>query len=173
MSSNNQFECSLCGHSVPMDMHFDHIIECCPVNMMTTWHPLFSTWQLFDMLIGQHADFMEDTDDMTYEQLTQLCDDIGYHEVGLTVDQINQHAPIVTQCAGSEQSCPVCLEQVPKNQTRRVAGCGHEFCAECIETWLAKHTTCPVCKCDVSDQIASTSASLSLPTTASPSMNTT
>ncbi|XP_066325495.1 probable E3 ubiquitin-protein ligase ATL45 [Miscanthus floridulus] len=47
--------------------------------------------------------------------------------------------------------CAVCLEDVQQGETvRRLLACGHLFHKECIDMWLHSHTTCPLCRCDLS-----------------------
>ncbi|XP_073038742.1 putative RING-H2 finger protein ATL21A isoform X2 [Primulina eburnea] len=47
-------------------------------------------------------------------------------------------------------SCPICLEEFqPSARLRRLRKCDHRFHAPCLETWLEKKTTCPVCRNNV------------------------
>lgn len=48
---------------------------------------------------------------------------------------------------GTHMSCSICLEEyVGKDTVRNLIKCGHYFHAECIDQWLIKNTTCPVCR---------------------------
>ena len=42
--------------------------------------------------------------------------------------------------------CSVCLDNFQKEQIYRQLVCGHNFHNTCISTWLAGHSTCPVCR---------------------------
>uniref|UniRef100_K3YV31 RING-type E3 ubiquitin transferase n=1 Tax=Setaria italica TaxID=4555 RepID=K3YV31_SETIT len=47
--------------------------------------------------------------------------------------------------------CAVCLAELEDGEAARfLPRCGHGFHAECIDTWLAFHTTCPLCRLTVS-----------------------
>jgi len=63
--------------------------------------------------------------------------------------------------------CAVCLAELQDGEEARfLPRCGHGFHAECVDMWLASHTTCPLCRLtvskpdDVSPHLAS---SLALP----------
>lgn len=47
-------------------------------------------------------------------------------------------------CINVSPECPVCFESVivPYYQTN----CQHPHCKYCLDTWLEKNTTCPVCR---------------------------
>jgi hypothetical protein len=43
--------------------------------------------------------------------------------------------------------CPVCLcEYQEKEKLQQLPACKHAFHVECIDQWLAKNTTCPICR---------------------------
>lgn len=48
------------------------------------------------------------------------------------------------------RTCPICLEEFRSGQERRTLPCLHGFHKECIDNWLRSHSTCPICKYDVS-----------------------
>lgn len=48
------------------------------------------------------------------------------------------------------ESCPVCLEQYQAgNRVLVLTSCNHKFHEACADTWLQSHTTCPVCRDEV------------------------
>ncbi|XVE89719.1 hypothetical protein DITRI_Ditri20bG0018200 [Diplodiscus trichospermus] len=49
--------------------------------------------------------------------------------------------------------CAVCLNEFEDDETLRlIPKCDHVFHPECIDAWLASHTTCPVCRANLSPQ---------------------
>ncbi|KAI9084781.1 hypothetical protein K1719_033187 [Acacia pycnantha] len=49
--------------------------------------------------------------------------------------------------------CAVCLSEFEDSETLRLLPkCDHVFHPECIDEWLATHTTCPVCRADLVPQ---------------------
>ncbi|KAK1436948.1 hypothetical protein QVD17_02732 [Tagetes erecta] len=50
--------------------------------------------------------------------------------------------------------CSVCLSELEeKEKTRILPKCNHVFHAECIDMWFHSHSTCPICRNSVSDQM--------------------
>ncbi|CAN6830605.1 unnamed protein product [Brassica oleracea] len=46
--------------------------------------------------------------------------------------------------------CAVCLALLEENDTARMLpNCKHVFHVTCVDTWLATHSTCPICRTDV------------------------
>ncbi|KAG6430333.1 hypothetical protein SASPL_108398 [Salvia splendens] len=49
--------------------------------------------------------------------------------------------------------CAVCLNEFEDDETLRLLPkCDHVFHPDCIDAWLASHTTCPVCRADLIPQ---------------------
>ncbi|GMI65328.1 Arabidopsis toxicos en levadura 6 [Hibiscus trionum] len=49
--------------------------------------------------------------------------------------------------------CAVCLNEFEDDETLRlIPKCDHVFHPECIDAWLASHTTCPVCRANLIPQ---------------------
>ncbi|XP_058059958.1 uncharacterized protein LOC131210694 [Anopheles bellator] len=42
--------------------------------------------------------------------------------------------------------CPICLELIDDNRSKRLPPCSHQFHGECINRWLAEKRCCPVCR---------------------------
>ncbi|KAL8494921.1 hypothetical protein ACS0TY_019187 [Phlomoides rotata] len=61
-------------------------------------------------------------------------------------------------------TCSICLDSyVPKDTVRSIAKCEHCFHAECIELWLRKNSTCPVCRAVLTDIVTLTDPGKCLP----------
>lgn len=145
-------ECPVCNELVPEEQFLLHA-------MMQ--HPqFFAVWASFSLpTLTPHIDaflnnqdthehwLMEDEEEAaTYEDLLQLCEQIGYHKVG--VKNIDEVAPIVKEPQPSEWVCAICLEHECscEGYLRRLRVCEHVFCGVCIENWFKENKTCPVCK---------------------------
>ncbi|KAF9667573.1 hypothetical protein SADUNF_Sadunf15G0037400 [Salix dunnii] len=103
----------------------------------------FSNWRL-------------DIDHMTYEQLLELGDRIGYVNTGLKEDEISScvkkinpsiikelpsHLPMIL-----EKKCSICQDEFEEADEVGKLDCGHGFHMQCIKQWLAQKNKCPVCK---------------------------
>ncbi|GFP93054.1 RING-H2 finger protein atl80 [Phtheirospermum japonicum] len=55
-----------------------------------------------------------------------------------------------------DAQCSICLAEYQEKETLRVLPkCGHSFHLCCIDTWLAKQSTCPVCRLSVQHSVES------------------
>ena len=108
------------------------------------------------------AQIIDGFDLLTYEQLNSLCDEIGYHKIGIkNIDNVAP-ATIRMKKGKDDDRCPICLEDMHKALYMRIIKiCNHEYCGECIEKWLQENKTCPICKVELteSSQISSISES--------------
>lgn len=48
-------------------------------------------------------------------------------------------------------SCPICLTHDISTQQIYRTPCNHIFCAECMQSWIKEHTTCPICRFQIID----------------------
>ncbi|KAH6836717.1 hypothetical protein C2S53_007374 [Perilla frutescens var. hirtella] len=47
------------------------------------------------------------------------------------------------------EECPICLSEFEEGETvKLIPYCGHVFHSNCVDTWLALHVTCPLCRSD-------------------------
>lgn len=46
----------------------------------------------------------------------------------------------------SKKSCPICLENVKKEDIIIPNFCSHEFCFNCLIKWSTKNAYCPLCR---------------------------
>uniref|UniRef100_A0A0E0DUG9 RING-type E3 ubiquitin transferase n=1 Tax=Oryza meridionalis TaxID=40149 RepID=A0A0E0DUG9_9ORYZ len=114
-------------------------------------------WGRFGMH-DQHQDWRLDVDNMTYEELLDLEDRIGYVSTGLHDDEITRSLRMVKYSAFNpkhfatevERSCSICQEEFEANEETGRLICGHSYHVQCIKQWLSRKNTCPVCKTAVS-----------------------
>ncbi|KAJ8753699.1 hypothetical protein K2173_026375 [Erythroxylum novogranatense] len=106
--------------------------------------------------LDQFSDWRLDIDDMSYEELLELGDKIGYVCTGLKEDEITRsirkiklsilndrpsHWPTIV-----EKKCSVCQDEYEADDELGKLDCGHSYHIQCIKQWLEQKNTCPVCK---------------------------
>ncbi|XWS37627.1 hypothetical protein CRYUN_Cryun19dG0061000 [Craigia yunnanensis] len=103
------------------------------------------------------SDWRLDIDNMSYEQLLELGDKIGYVNTGLKEDEISR---CLRKIKGSimnddlppnlpmhvDKKCSICQEEYEADEEMGKLYCGHSFHIQCIKQWLVQKNTCPVCK---------------------------
>lgn len=104
----------------------------------------------------RYRDWRLDIDDMTYEELLELGDRIGYVSTGLKKDQMarclrkfklsildNFSPNFLTE---KEKTCSICQEEYETDDEMGKLNCEHFFHSQCIEQWLQQKNACPICK---------------------------
>lgn len=62
--------------------------------------------------------------------------------------ELMQRAPIIfNDCISCPETCSICLDD--RIYTNSFLTCGHYFHRHCIDSWLRKHRSCPICMGDV------------------------
>ncbi|XP_051119740.1 uncharacterized protein LOC127243658 [Andrographis paniculata] len=106
--------------------------------------------------LDRYRDLRLDVDNMSYEELLELGDRIGYVNTGLGEDDI-------TRClrrtklamlgdlslhfaSEMERKCSICQEEYEGEDEMGKLRCGHLYHLECIKQWLGNKNSCPICK---------------------------
>ncbi|XP_074278879.1 E3 ubiquitin-protein ligase MBR2-like [Silene latifolia] len=95
-----------------------------------------------------------DVDQMSYEELLALGDEIGNVRTGLREEIIMAHLRQRNYevCTGepsepsASETCPICREVYIAGESIGTLDCNHEFHTDCIKMWLTIKNECPVCK---------------------------
>ncbi|XP_031501233.1 uncharacterized protein LOC116264914 isoform X2 [Nymphaea colorata] len=110
-------------------------------------------------LCDRFREWRLDVDNMTYEELLELGDKIGYVSTGLKEDgiaccvrKLKYSASFASHLSSErEKKCSICQEEYEgKDEVGRL-NCGHYFHICCIKQWLLQKNACPVCKLAASD----------------------
>ncbi|KAJ6821487.1 uncharacterized protein M6B38_391300 [Iris pallida] len=88
-----------------------------------------------------------DFNENDYEMLLAL--DENNDNAGASESRINNLPQSVIQIDSPEETCAVCLEAPALGDTIRHLPCLHKFHKECIDTWLRRRASCPICKSDI------------------------
>jgi len=68
----------------------------------------------------------------------------GGLDKGLTVEEINE---LPVQTAIEQTECAICLSDIQHGEKiRQLGACGHMFHRACIDLWLLRCESCPLCK---------------------------
>ncbi|CAI5949474.1 unnamed protein product [Closterium sp. NIES-64] len=68
---------------------------------------------------------------------------------GLPEDLRDQLSVVVIaprDLADSDDQCPICLTDYEVHDVQQRQPCGHHFHQPCLDAWFTSHTTCPVCR---------------------------
>uniref|UniRef100_A0A7N2MRD1 RING-type E3 ubiquitin transferase n=2 Tax=Quercus lobata TaxID=97700 RepID=A0A7N2MRD1_QUELO len=107
----------------------------------------------------RYRDLRLDVDSMSYEELLELGDRIGYVSTGLKEEEIsrclrnikhslvNDLSPHFTKQV--DRKCSICQEEYEGDDEMGKLDCGHSYHLQCIKQWLAQKNCCPVCKTEV------------------------
>ncbi|GKU98938.1 hypothetical protein SLEP1_g11871 [Rubroshorea leprosula] len=99
----------------------------------------------------ENDDMRLDVDNMTYEELLALEEQIGNVPTGLSDETIlarlrRQIYQPVAAGPGECEPCCVCQEDFVEGEELGRLDCGHEYHFSCIKQWLNTKNTCPICK---------------------------
>ncbi|KAL9673433.1 hypothetical protein QQ045_029691 [Rhodiola kirilowii] len=75
--------------------------------------------------------------------------EINHAELGLK-KELREMLPVIVYKESfciRDAECSVCLgDYQAEDRLQQIPACGHSFHMECIDHWLARHTTCPLCR---------------------------
>ncbi|XP_042384711.1 probable E3 ubiquitin-protein ligase RHG1A isoform X2 [Zingiber officinale] len=115
-----------------------------------------------DGLINDHySDMRMDIDDMTYEELLALGEEMGTVSTALSEEALSKclkkskyipASPIaVFSCSDEgDAKCSICQEEWAAGDEMGMLVCEHFYHAQCIHQWLQLKNWCPICKASVS-----------------------
>jgi hypothetical protein len=96
-------------------------------------------------------------DNMTYEEMLELEDKIGYVNRGFSVEQVAKIKKEeyscknnISGCNSDDNKCVICQFNFEEgNIVKKLDKCGHLFHSDCIDSWLLKEKKCPYCKDEI------------------------
>ncbi|KAH7850560.1 hypothetical protein Vadar_012489 [Vaccinium darrowii] len=108
----------------------------------------------------RYRDWRLNFDNMSYEELLELGDSIGFVNTGLKEDEIvhclrktkvinNLFSLLPTEM---ERKCSICQEDYEEDDEVGKLECGHFYHIHCVKQWLMQKNTCPICKTTASTQ---------------------
>ncbi|KAM1041720.1 hypothetical protein TB2_030415 [Malus domestica] len=114
----------------------------------------------YGSFMDQHRDMRLDIEDMSYEELLALGEQIGHVSTGLSEDTIRKQLKtrsylsssinLNLEDAGSPEkesdSCIICQDNYKNREKIGILRCGHEYHASCLKKWLLVKNVCPICK---------------------------
>ncbi|XP_023737146.1 probable E3 ubiquitin-protein ligase HIP1 isoform X1 [Lactuca sativa] len=110
-------------------------------------------------LYDQHRDMRLDIDNMSYEELLALEEEMGIVSTALSEEELSKclkisiYEPLqikesrtkISWCL-DESKCSICQEEFIAGDEIGRMGCNHGYHAVCVNQWLQLKNWCPVCK---------------------------
>lgn len=108
--------------------------------------------------LDQFQEWRLNVDDMSYEELLELGEKIGNVNTGLKEEEMVQCLRKIKISGGGQEeeedptthsshySCSICQEEYGEEDETGELDCGHFFHSHCIEQWLVRKNSCPICK---------------------------
>lgn len=121
-------------------------------------NPFLGGFNLYD----QHRDMRLDIDNMSYEELLALEEEMGSVSTALSEEELSKFLRISiykplhikdwrTRGDGclDDMKCSICQEEFIAGDEIGRVGCDHGYHAVCINQWLRLKNWCPICKVSV------------------------
>jgi hypothetical protein len=105
---------------------------------------------IFNQAFNHSREIYEDV--FSYEELLELAEIMGPAvSKGLTAQQIAQFATSRYEVTAPHEShqCTICLTEYHVDDLLKTLPCLHDFHAECLDSWLFRSNSCPICRCSV------------------------
>ncbi|KAJ7944437.1 E3 ubiquitin-protein ligase MBR2-like [Quillaja saponaria] len=99
-----------------------------------------------------HDDMRLDVDNMSYEELLSLEEQIGNVCIGVSEKSVmtllrrQKYESITVETQAIDEPCCICQEEYVDGEDLGNLDCGHNFHFSCIKQWLVLKNTCPICK---------------------------
>jgi hypothetical protein len=72
---------------------------------------------------------------------------------GLTMDELNQFTSLFIYNLETSEICTICRNNFTNQEIcRKINNCGHLFHQNCVDSWLVRNHTCPMCRHNVIQQ---------------------
>ena len=94
-------------------------------------------------------------DNMNYEELLELCNNIGYYKPLNDITEIEKTFILKNKndfINDTESKCVICLEKFKNNTIEEIVEtvkCKHLFCKPCFVNWMKDNKRCPICISDL------------------------
>ncbi|KAL9858862.1 putative transcription factor C2H2 family [Arabidopsis thaliana] len=106
-------------------------------------------YQELRMDIDPYQELRMDTDHMTYEQLLQLCNSMGYENSSVKASNIDRcfrnTKPSEFQSL-ADKICCICQDRFQRRAGVGKLNCGHNFHINSVKPWILTKKQCPVCQ---------------------------
>ncbi|KAG7656514.1 Zinc finger RING-type [Arabidopsis suecica] len=106
-------------------------------------------YQELRMDIDPYQELRMDNDHMTYEQLLQLCNNMGYENSSVKASNIDRcfrnTKPSEFQSL-ADKICCICQDRFQRRAWVGKLNCGHNFHINSVKPWILTKKQCPVCQ---------------------------
>jgi len=106
----------------------------------------------YDSNIGNSSD--NDNNNSNLNNLSENLDEDSNISDGNGLDEniINSFPKTIIDDINKlkEKQCIICLEEFKKGDEQKTVPCFHVFHSDCINKWLTKNNSCPICKTEFS-----------------------